>query len=128
MKFKEFLREEYALSYIDPINKDRVEVFHNPVKKELKGFMRAMMCPSGNWFMTREETLHDHIAVKIKENMPELSKDVYNCIYVVMIWEEGKLIINPASELEEDDIENYHNIINKCLKDKGIQYKVEEET
>jgi hypothetical protein len=54
--------------------------------------------------------------------MPELSKDIYNCLYADMIWEDEKLIVSPIFELEED-VKEFHDIVDNCLK--GIPYKIE---
>jgi hypothetical protein len=128
MKFQQYLKEEYSFSYIDPINKERIEVFINPPKKELKGLMRGVILPSGNWFIARDETLHDFMAGEIKDNHPEYKKEIYSSSkFVMCFWEEGKLIIQPHFEYEdEQDVKEFHEIVHKCLNNKGIPYKIEE--
>jgi hypothetical protein len=129
MKFKQFLREEYSFSYTDPINKDRIEVFINPTKNELKGksMFRGVMLPSGNWFIALKETLHDFMASEIKDNLPEFKAEIYgHSKFIVCFWEDGKLVVQPYFEFEdEQDVEEFKDVVNKCLKDKGIPYKIE---
>lgn len=128
MKFQQYLKEEYSFSYIDPINKERIEVFINPPKKELKGLMRGVILPSGNWFIARDETLHDFMAGEIKDNHPEYKKEIYSSSkFVMCFWEEGKLVIQPYFEYEdEQDVKEFHEIVHKCLNNKGIPYKIED--
>lgn len=128
MKFKEYLTEAYSFSYTDPINKERIEIFINPIKKELKGTMRGVMLPSGNWFISREETLHDFMASEIKDNHPKFKAEIYgHSKFVMCFWENGKLVIQPYFEYEdEQDVKEFQDTVHKCLKDKGISYKIED--
>ena len=128
MRFKEFLYEEYSFSYTDPINKKRIEVFINPSKNELRGLMRGVMLSSGNWFIAREETLHDFMASEIKDNLPEFKAEIYgHSKFIMCFWEDGKLVIQPYFEYEdEQDIKEFHDVVHKCIK--GIPYRIEDKT
>lgn len=128
MKFKQYLKEEYSFSYTDPINKERIEIFINPTKKELKENMRGVMLPSGNWFIARDDTLHDFMAGEIKDNHPEFKAEIYGSSrFIVCFWEDSKLVIQPYFEYEDDqDIKEFRETVHKCLNNRGIPYKIED--
>ena len=128
MKFQQYLKEEYSFSYMDPINKERIEVFINPPKKELKGLMRGVILPSGNWFISKDETLHDFMAGEIKDNHPEYKKEIYSSSkFIICFWKEDKLVIQPYFEYEdEQDVKEFQDTVHKCLNNKGIPYKIED--
>jgi hypothetical protein len=127
MKFKEFLKEESVITFIDPFSKEKAIVLKNPCQNDMKNIMRCVMLESGNWFMTVTDTLHDDIAKSINENMPQFSQEIVNkSIYTLMRCEGKNLEVYPIlDEVDEEDWDSKKNIIHKCLK--GTSYKIVEE-